>query len=268
MLKINGLPLAKSFIFSGGEVQIRLPQLALDSQSVITVTTMLNTTVAVTELELVDEALSHYYPNTTKVLDIFYLPYARQDRRCWDGEAFSGQWMVDKLDRLSFDTIRVMDVHSDKLVLPAKFKQITLLDVFKYYPQMMDNITAVVAPDKGASLKVATIAEHFEVDLVIAHKVRDPESGFISGIELVEGAEYVNDMARLLVIDDICDGGLTFEILGDCLTTKAPYMKALDLYVTHGIFSKGFTYLDFYDKIYTTNSICTVENEKLEVIPT
>lgn len=268
MLKINGVPLEKSFIFSGGEVQVRLPKVIPENNGIIVVSTVLNSSDAIMELILVNDALKFYDKEILKRLDVFYLPYARQDRVCWEGEAFSAKVMVELLNTLSFSVIRVMDVHSNKFVLPAKFKELKVLDIFKYHTSMMDGITAVVAPDKGASEKVRTIAEHFEVGLVIADKVRDPDTGFISGIEIISGQEYVTDLARLLVIDDICDGGMTFDILGDELTTIAPYMKTLELYVTHGIFSRGFTNLDFYDKIYTTNSICTAEHAKLNIIPT
>ena len=58
----------------------------------------------------------------------------------------------------------------------------------------------------------------------------------------------------ILVVDDICDGGGTFLLLAEALR-KAGIDNNLELYVSHGIFSKGtdIIYKSFYP-IYTTNS--------------
>lgn len=58
----------------------------------------------------------------------------------------------------------------------------------------------------------------------------------------------------LIVCDDLCDGGRTFELAGEFLKDTFPHKK-LYLSIAHGIFSKGFdNLLMYYDKIYTTNS--------------
>ena len=72
MLLINGIPLAKSFIFNGGEVQIQLPEL-LYAPGAILVETVLDSSDKIMELTLVKEALDHYYPNAHMSLKILYL---------------------------------------------------------------------------------------------------------------------------------------------------------------------------------------------------
>ena len=55
----------------------------------------------------------------------------------------------------------------------------------------------------------------------------------------------------ILIVDDLCDGGGTF--LG--IANQAEGTVPLGLYITHGIFSKGFGELGkHFSKIYTTNS--------------
>ena len=57
----------------------------------------------------------------------------------------------------------------------------------------------------------------------------------------------------ILIVDDICDGGRTFIGLAEELKKK----NAGDLYlfVTHGIFSQGFSELKkHFKKIFSTNS--------------
>jgi ribose-phosphate pyrophosphokinase len=60
-------------------------------------------------------------------------------------------------------------------------------------------------------------------------------------------------------VDDICDGGYTFIELAKALEARLePYFGAdfkLDLWVSHGLFTKGYQDLSWhYDTIETTNS--------------
>ena len=55
-----------------------------------------------------------------------------------------------------------------------------------------------------------------------------------------------------LILDDICDGGGTFTGLSHVL--RGTYgARAVDLFVTHGIFSKGLP-LDGIRAVHTTDS--------------
>jgi ribose-phosphate pyrophosphokinase len=63
---------------------------------------------------------------------------------------------------------------------------------------------------------------------------------------------FVGSNKRFLIVDDICDGGRTFTELAKVLKkwTDMP----VDLYVTHGIFSKGMSVFDgLIDNIYCAN---------------
>lgn len=81
-----------------------------------------------------------------------------------------------------------------------------------------------------------------------AEKVRDFDTGKLSGFTVPD----MGEAERILIADDICDGGGTFVGLLDKIreTSSAP----VDLYVTHGIFSKGLQILEGFDRIYTTDS--------------
>ena len=86
-MKINGVELSKNFIFSGGEVQIQLPDFPYEDGAYITVDAKLTNSDEVMKLMLVSEALNHYFSKAYKILNIPYFPFARQDRRCDDKEA-------------------------------------------------------------------------------------------------------------------------------------------------------------------------------------
>ena len=78
-----------------------------------------------------------------------------------------------------------------------------------------------------------------------------------------------NDIAkaRLLVCDDLVDGGRTFIELAKVLKPHNP--KEMALYVTHGIFSKGkfcllrqeglVEYTGFYDHVWSTVDFRKIE---------
>jgi len=71
---------------------------------------------------------------------------------------------------------------------------------------------------------------------------------------------------NFLVVDDLCDGGGTFIGLGEAIKEINPKAR-LSLYITHGFFTKGLeSLLEYYDRLYTTNSVCRIEHDKLTII--
>lgn len=254
-LTLNNIPLDRSFIFSGGEVQIRLPDLE-NRFKVINVVTKLTSSDAFMQLKLVADALRFYYSDYTTTLTINYLPYARQDRRCFKGEAYSLEVIITDLIGLGFDSIKVLDVHSNTK-LPALFNQQNVLDVFIENPYMLNDVTAIVAPDKGAIDKVRTISDYFNIPMIVADKIRDTDKGVLLGIDIISNVDQIHQDAKLLVIDDICDGGGTFGLLGRAIENIETNVS-MELYVTHGIFSKNLDPLtDYYSKVYSTDSFLT-----------
>ena len=55
-------------------------------------------------------------------------------------------------------------------------------------------------------------------------------------------------------------------MLYDAIEAIIPIHIDIELYITHGIFSKGLTALSRFDNIITTNSICDLEDPKLTII--
>jgi ribose-phosphate pyrophosphokinase len=105
----------------------------------------------------------------------------------------------------------------------------------------------VIAPDKGAHDRAEQMADALGLDVTYGSKVRDVATGRLSDFEIT-----VEPGKHYLVVDDICDGGGTFIGLGEKIREQGAFA---DLYVTHGIFSKGTTELKkIYKNIYTTDS--------------
>lgn len=195
-----------------------------------------------------------------------YIPYARQDRQCFDGESFTLKVFSTLINSAKFDSVIVFDSHSD--VAPAlldnckntpnnDFVWATVMDIKKKAPA--DKLF-IVSPDSGANKKTNKLfSEVVNFDgIVKCDKKRDLATGALSGFEVFSGD--LNETS-CLIVDDICDGGRTFIGIAEALREK----NAGDLYlfVTHGIFSNGLEELNKYFRgIYTTNSVKDVEGVK------
>jgi ribose-phosphate pyrophosphokinase len=118
----------------------------------------------------------------------------------------------------------------------------------------------LVSPDAGAYKKVFDVATWFKINKIItASKVRDVNTGKILRTE-GPSIENHSDEMKYVIVDDICDGGRTFIELAKVIKEQKPNAK-IYLVVTHGIFSAGHSELgDYFDGIYTTNSIKDIPN--------
>lgn len=170
-------------------------------------------------------------------LHLEYMPYARQDRVCREGESFSLKVFANILNGLNFDKVYISDPHSD--VAPALLNNVEVVSqkhLFLDYTIEHYSLRKLllVSPDAGANKKTLSLAMDLGHEgFIRADKVRNTEDGSISGT-VVYGDVRDKDV---LIVDDICDGGGTFCLLAAEL--KALGAKSVTLYVTHGIFSKG-----------------------------
>lgn len=242
----------KSFLFSGGEVSVKLtPEMTSFTPNLndsFKITAHVFNSNQLLEVVFLVDAIRQTYGDVSIELFIPYLPYARQDRVCAPGESFSLKVFADILNSLHLERVMVADVHS-----PVAFNLIQNLssipqeDLVKNIdPKYLVN-TVLVSPDKGAAKKIDNVARTLKLPVVRADKVRDPNTGKITGT-IIENKEVFKN-CNLLVVDDICDGGRTFVELAKVASDY--YTGKFYLYVTHGIFSKGFVELeDWYDHIF------------------
>lgn len=244
MLLLNGQPI-DHFLFSGGEFQLKLPHQIKEERAILTWKPV--DASEITFLALAVNALKHMGIWDVD-LDILYLPYARQDRVCSQGEAHSLEVICHFLDNLGLTTIRIWDVHNEEKT-EALFTEthvcfVTATNIFDRYKVLDDfdlSNLIICAPDDGAYGRVADLCNYFDFAIpVTLHKVRCPETGRITGMNLDKYSRNVESY-NILIIDDICDGGATFNQAAQILKEKGAVN--LYLYVTHGIFSKGLDLL-------------------------
>lgn len=178
-------------------------------------------------------------PSSIMSLHIGYFPYGRQDRVCNPGEPHSLKVVCNLINGLGYQKVYVIDPHSD--VIEALLDNphiVTMSDVIRDSGSTCMEIAMhtdqFVSPDAGAYKKVNKVAQTFNLPVVRADKIRDTQTGNISGIEV-----YNEDLTGqcVMILDDICDGGGTFIGLAKKLREKGA--ERIVLYVSHGMFTKG-----------------------------
>jgi len=256
MLLINDKPI-NYFKFPGGELQVKLPDFIECER--VELTWLPTNSEDIMLLLLAANALKHYGIYDIH-LDCLYLPYARQDRVCNPGEAFSLELICKLLDGCGFAGINFWDLHNWSDTIPL-FKNTFVFeaeasDIFARF-KVLDNFDLknlmLCAPDGGAWGRVDAICSKFDVwhPSIQLSKVRNCETGEITGLQYSAITSFNPELngETVLVVDDICDGGRTFIEAAKLLKTKTA--GKLYLYVTHGIFSRGLTeLLRHYEHIY------------------
>jgi len=239
---------SNSFLFSGGEVHIKLQGSADD----VLISTRLNDSNDIMKLLLAVDALRR---SGTKNISVFipYLPYARQDRVMVAGEPLSIKVMCNLINSCGFEKVYVYDVHSE--VSLALLENCELISNYSLVKEVLKDRTdyLLVSPDAGALKKIYKLAEAltYTDDIVLCNKVRDVSNGRIKQITVDQDDLQGKDC---FIIDDICDGGATF--VGVAKELKKRNAGKVSLIVSHGIMSHGETELvDWIDHIYTTDSI-------------
>jgi ribose-phosphate pyrophosphokinase len=213
------------------------------------------------DLALVVDALRRAYPAGLKLsLDMPYLPYARQDRVCNEGESLSVKVVADFINSLQFDKVFCHDIHSEVgAALLNNLVHIKQGGCAHKLPSFLSTETAaLVSPDAGAEKKVFDVAKKLGYNNVIrASKVRNVATGKIEATKIIDSLHAYGERVAdsFLIVDDICDGGRTFIELAKAVRSNEAYDgQPVYLYVTHGIFSAGLDVFNGYiDKIFVNN---------------
>lgn len=182
------------------------------------------------------------------IAHIPYLPAARADR----GTPFGAKVYANMINAAGLDEVVVFDPHSP--VAPGLVQNArivgsagVLADVLREMGEF-GNYGAVLAPDKGAVERASKAADALGLPLFTATKTRDFDTGKLTSFEVPQ----LPRSGRILVVDDICDGGGTFRGLA---AAAGIGRDRLGLWVSHGIFSGAAGELtEHFAQILTTDS--------------
>jgi len=240
----------EKFTFPDGQPHIRLNEHV--EQKRVEIEVSITSPADLFDLLLVTDILAH----SENEIDLYirYLMGGRMDRAI-DHQSPRTLGVVTTMlhqgTSYAFESITILDPHSNVSTM--------LLNAATRYPlpevwAMLDNYRSedvvIVIPDDGAMERVHRMTEGTGFTrFVQGHKKRDSATGKLSGFS-VDDIETVAGF-QCIMIDDLCDGGYTFTGIAKLLREAGAIQ--VDLFVTHGVFSKGRN-LDGIDNIYTTNS--------------
>lgn len=172
-----------------------------------------------------------------------YMPYARADRRFVEGDSFGLKVWANLISSLGFTSIWTFDVHSTRAYKLFEPSLANLNPTDRPVDQIAPIIRklgrkglALMLPDSGANARYGL--DRYSLPVAVGLKHRDAKTGALTGFGVASGIFDIERARKLLIIDDICDGGGTFIGLAEALHKINPEL-ALYLYTSHGIYSKG-----------------------------
>lgn len=261
-LIIDNKPQVVEFIeFSDGAITCKLDLPLEPKKVVISFNSKTPVKMYREELSTVYSALEEFYKNSIHDIKVClylpYLPYARADRVFEEGNPSPLKCFITFLNSFKFNDISLTDVHNPKAI--SELKNTTIKQQYKCIREVVRNLTTydyIIAPDKGAISKASQLSETMDIPLLTVNKKRDISSGRIIEITFPE-IDLKNK--KVIIIDDIMDGGGTFIPLGKKLKELGAYQ--VDLYVTHMIASKGLGILkSSIDKLYCYHTVANFVN--------
>lgn len=166
-------------------------------------------------------------------LHISYLPYGRQDKPVRNQNTFGLKPFTQLLNALNFKTVSIEDPHSCYPILWIKNSKpiYPIKQIKKIFKDLKCDL--VCYPDYGAESKYSSF---FQFPSISANKCRNSQTGEVNSVKIYDQVDLIRGK-KVLIVDDICDGGATFILLANSL--KKHGVDAISLFVSHGIFSKG-----------------------------
>jgi len=171
-------------------------------------------------------------PDAEITLFIPYFPNARMDRVKNDCDVFTLKYFAEVINSLSFNKVKVLDVHSS--VSEYAINNIEVLSPQTFIDKSLeqieltgDIISSVFFVDEGGQKRYSDMVC---LPSVFGHKKRDWESGKILGVEIIGDEAYIKDKNIFIVDDIIAYGG---SIYYSALRLKELGCKNLYVYASH-----------------------------------
>ena len=210
-----------------------------------------------------------------------YIPNARMDRVKNVEDVFTLKYFAELLNSLEFDSVTVLDPHSD--VSPALINNINIETPKNYIHYTLNKIgvgtmiydnpmtfekqkrysLTMFYPDEGAMKRYSGMVS---LPYAFGIKKRNWETGVIEGLDVAGAVDQIAGR-DILIVDDICSRGGTFYHSAKKL--KELGARRIFLYVSHcenTILEGDLLTSGLIEKVYTTDSIFTKSHELIEVL--
>ncbi len=259
MVRINGLTFRADEFHNGEVIFERVSKV---DEQLNTIEMNFKDNKDITAVLFARQWLKDKAPLAKSKLIMKYCPYERMDREIND-QLFSMRYFAEILSRFDFDTITILDPHSQVCVEQLKLQgiKVEILDLSTYVKKVIDDFEPdyLFYPDKGAAKKYPEILNSIDIPYFFGAKVRDlANKGRIKDYELVD-APYLKDK-KVLIIDDICClGGTAYNA---ATLMKEQGAREVAFYISHcenGVFAGTLLKPDdsgyAVDKIYTADTM-------------
>ena len=265
MIKVNGYKVEINY-FPDNTQKLELPTYVISSDKDVNITLFYeNDNELFTLYCIVNHIREHY--NTLIHLFLPYVPNARMDRTHEEKEVFTLKHFASFINGLNFASVVVLDPHSN--VSPAVLHRCIVRQPCYYINQVAipkSRPDVIFFPDEGAMKRYSEVVS-VKKPIAFGMKKRDWTTGAILGLDVFGDVEALKG-AKVLIIDDICSRGGTFYHSAKKL--KELGAAEIDLYITHceDTIQEGELLKDngLINKIYTTDSLIKIQNEKIEVM--
>lgn len=250
MISINGYPIGNR-CYPNNERILEVPDLNTDE---FEIEFKYTTDIDISVLIMCKKYLDDMFSNPKVTLRMKYVPYSRMDRYI-DGYMFSLKYFCKMINDLNFDKVVVLDPHSN--VTTALLDRCFEINIDQYLDEVFDkvNIDYVFYPDAGAMKRYYETLKTRRKSFY-GNKKRDLNTGKIISYELVDYPDINNK--DILIIDDLCAYGGTFQLASEKLKKKG--VKDIYLYISHcenSIYKGELIKSGLISEIFTTDSILT-----------
>lgn len=237
MIYVNGSPLNVT-IFPDNTSQVwKVPQVTLPDTNYVHIVWDFTHEGEFMHLAQLKLLLTRYGFRST--LRLKNMPYGRQDKTVSNDTTFALHAFALVLNSLMFEEVIIHDPHSSVAIdLINNSKAVyPFLEIQKVIDATKPD--TICYPDHGAVTKYSELPMFRSWRFIYGEKERDQLTGKILSYKIIaDGHEVTNFKGKnVLIVDDICDGGATFKILSEKLRISG--VGDINLFVTHGIFSKG-----------------------------
>lgn len=265
MIKLNGYVINQNH-FLDNSLRIEYPVGATDcfySKSKVIIDWLYDNDSELFTLICLTKKIRDWNKNAEITLKMPYIPHARMDREKTVEDTFTLSYFADIINNLEFDEVSVLDPHSNVATALIKRNSVKPTCATLCFNKLNMNNTVFLYPDEGASKRYSEIYTH---PYAIGMKRRDWKTGNITSYDIIENAALVEG-SDILIIDDICCKGGTFYYAAKKL--KELGAKDIYLYVSHcenSILQGDLINCNDVKKIFTTDTICTIEHPKIEFV--
>ena len=211
-------------------------------------------------------------------LNMPYIPNARQDRVKTENDVHTLKYLARVINSLNFDEVKVLDPHSSvseglinniRITAPDSYVISTINHIHSNAGnnniKMGPSDLTLFFPDEGAMKRYSNISKLLPYTFGI--KKRDWKSGKIEGLDIVGDIDSCVKDKNILIVDDICSKGGTF--FHSAKKLKELGAKQIFLFVSHceNSIQEGelLKNNDLIEKIYCTNSLITINDEKIHI---